>query len=236
MALIIYIGKGCNGSTAPEDDSTIVASPKINEGPSTETALTAHESFKVKLPDGVELDAFKGGIEDQLVTFLNNPSALAGKNVWFDFDNLNFKTGSADITEESIKQVQNIAVILKAYPKLKIKIGGYTDKTGDSLSNFKLSQGRAESVLSALKSSGANPSQLLGAEGYGSSNANAPADAPDEERKKEPENFSQCKGKIIRDAGCSILNAGTGPYSFRSSPPRRKCVLSQGVSYRWQWL
>jgi outer membrane protein OmpA-like peptidoglycan-associated protein len=185
MALIIYIGKGCNGSTAPEDDSTMVASPKINEGPSNETALPAHESLKVKLPDGVELDAFKGGIEDQLVTFLNNPSAVAGKNAWFDFDNLSFKTGSADITEESIKQVQNIAAILKAYPKLKIKIGGYTDKTGDSLANFKLSQGRAESVLSALKSSGANPSQLLGAEGYGSSFAKAPTDAPDEERKKD---------------------------------------------------
>ena len=116
----------------------------------------------------------------------NEETGVYRKNlVWFDFDNLNFKTGSADITEESIKQVQNIAAILKAYPKLKIKIGGYTDKTGDSLANFKLSQGRAESVLSALKSSGANPSQLLGAEGYGTSNAKAPADAPDEERKKD---------------------------------------------------
>jgi outer membrane protein OmpA-like peptidoglycan-associated protein len=185
MALIIYIGKGCNGATVPEKDSAIGASSKTYEEPSTESALPAHESLKVKLPDGVELDAFKGGIEDQLVAFLNNPSAVAGKNVWFDFDNLNFKTGSADITEESMKQVQNITAILKAYPKLKIKIGGYTDKTGDSLANLKLSQARAESVLSALKSSGANPSQLAGAEGYGSSYAKASADAPDEERKKD---------------------------------------------------
>jgi len=31
-------------------------------------AAPVRESLKVKLPDGVELDAYKGGIEDQLVS------------------------------------------------------------------------------------------------------------------------------------------------------------------------
>lgn len=144
----------------------------------------AMESIKVKLPDGTELDAYKGGIEDRLVAFLNDPNSKGGKDVWFDFDNLNFKTGSADITDESMVQVNNIAAILKAYPKLKIKIGGYTDKSGDENVNMKISQDRANSVSNALKAKG-DGKQIAGAEGYGSKFATAAADAPDEERKKD---------------------------------------------------
>lgn len=149
-----------------------------------EDAATAKESVHVMLPNGKELNAYKGGIEDMLVVFLNDSSSKAGKDVWFDFDNLNFKTGSAEITEESQLQVSNISEILKAYPKLKIKIGGYTDKTGDSLTNLALSNNRAKVVadaLAKLNSSG----QVTGAEGYGSQFAKAAADAPDAERAKD---------------------------------------------------
>jgi outer membrane protein OmpA-like peptidoglycan-associated protein len=131
------------------------------------------------------LYAYKGGIEDQLVTFLNDTASVAGKNVWFDFDTLNFNTGSAEITDESLTQVQNITAILKSYPKLKIKIGGYTDKTGDSLANLKLSQARANAVLAALKTEGANMKQIQGAEGYGSQLAKADTGAADEEKQKD---------------------------------------------------
>ncbi len=93
------------------------------------------------MPDGVTLEAYKGGIEDQLVAFLKDAQhKKAGKDVWFDFDNLNFKTGSAELTDDSRQQVQNIAAILKAFPNTKIKIGGYTDRSGDSLANIKLSR------------------------------------------------------------------------------------------------
>ena len=162
--------------TAPSADTAVVQP--------TATA-PAMESIKVKLPDGTEIDAYRGGIEDQLVSFLNDPSKQPDKNTWFDFDNLNFETGSATITNESMKQVQNIAAILKAFPKATIKIGGYTDRTGDSTSNLKLSQSRAEAVVATLKTNGAKASQLAGAEGYGSQFAKAAADAPDEERKKD---------------------------------------------------
>ncbi len=142
-------------------------------------------TIKVTLPNGVVLDAYKGGIEDQLVTFLNDSTAKAGKDVWFDFDKLNFKTASADITDSSQAQVKNIAAILKAYPKAKIKIGGYTDKTGDSLTNKKLSQSRAVSVSAALKAAGSSPAQITGAEGYGSAFAKTPADGPEAEKMKD---------------------------------------------------
>lgn len=185
IGLIWYFARGCNSSqtnaaavvdTMAKTVDTPMAAPVVSE---------VHESLKVKLPDGVALDAYKGGIEDQLVAFLNDPASKASKDVWFDFDNLNFQTGSAQITDESQKQVQNITAILKAYPKVKIKIGGYTDKTGDSISNLKLSAERAKSVLTALKTAGANASQIVGSEGYGSLFAKAAADAPDEDRKND---------------------------------------------------
>jgi outer membrane protein OmpA-like peptidoglycan-associated protein len=186
IVLLMFLGKGCNGT-----DKTAAVVPIDTVAKTIDSAVVqpvvaaVRESLKVKLPDGVELDAYKGGIEDELVGFLNNPSSVAGKDVWFDFDNLNFKTGSSDITDESMVQVKNISAILKAYPKLKIKIGGYTDKTGDSLSNIKLSQSRAIAVVTQLKTDGASAGQLVGAEGYGSQFAKAAADAPDAERQKD---------------------------------------------------
>jgi outer membrane protein OmpA-like peptidoglycan-associated protein len=185
LGLIIFIFKGCKGSNDSYDSEIVASDTVANETANMAPANLQHESLKVKLPDGTELDAYKNGIEDQLVSFLNNPASIPGKDVWFDFDNLNFKTGSADITEDSKIQLQNIAAILKAYPKVKIKIGGYTDKTGDSLTNLKLSQSRADAVEASLKTSGVGALQLVGAEGYGSQYATVSASASDEERKKD---------------------------------------------------
>lgn len=184
LALIYFLrGKG-------KSDEMAVTPPTEQTSPAPDTsssisAAPAPESIKVKLPDGSELDAYRGGIEDRLVSFLNDPNSKGGKDVWFDFDNLNFKTGSAELTEESMVQVNNIAAILKAYPKLVIKIGGYTDKSGDEKVNMKLSQDRANAVSGSLKAKGVNNKQIAGAEGYGSQFAKAAADAPDEERKKD---------------------------------------------------
>jgi outer membrane protein OmpA-like peptidoglycan-associated protein len=157
---------------------SVVASPPPS-------SIPANETIKVKLPNGVELDAYEGGIEDQLVSFLNDPSKQVDKNIWFDFDNLNFETNSSTITPESMKQIRNIVMILKAFPRASIKIGGYTDKTGDEPANMKLSQDRADAVLMSLKNEGITAGQLAGAEGYGSQYAKAPATAPDDERKKD---------------------------------------------------
>ena len=187
-ALIWFLSKGCNNesketsstdtsttmTTPPPDTSTKVAAPPM---------MPARELLKVKLADGTEMAAFKGGVEDQLVACLNDASCTAGKDKWFDFDNINFKTASAALTDSSAAQVSNIVAILKAYPKAKIKIGGYTDKTGDAAANKKLSQQRADAVMNAIKAGGATASQLMGAEGYGSEFAKVDASASDEERK-----------------------------------------------------
>lgn len=182
VALVWFLSRGGGGG----DDDTSTMTDTASAAKDTTTNM-APVSIKVKLPDGAELDAYKGGIEDQLVNYLNSidPGDSISKGRWFDFDNLNFKAGSNVLTAESHRQLQNIAAILKAYPKVKIRIGGYTDKTGREQENRKLSQRRADAVVAALKNRGADPGQLVGAEGYGSRFARAATDAPDAERKPD---------------------------------------------------
>ncbi len=188
IILLWYLVKGCGGRTETVATDTIAANNMADTAVAqvaTAGTEVTRESIKVSLPDGTVLNAYKGGIEDQLVAFLKDDSRPAGKDVWFDFDNLNFRTGSAEIMEESQGQVENIAAILKAFPKARIKVGGYTDRSGDSLANIRLSQSRADAVLASLKTLKTDNTQLQGAEGYGSQFAKAPASAPDDERKKD---------------------------------------------------
>lgn len=72
--------------------------------------------------------------------------------------------------------------ILKAYPDAKIKIGGYTDKTGNEDNNKKISQLRADFIKSELTKKADIGKQVISAEGYGSEFAKVPAEASDEER------------------------------------------------------
>jgi outer membrane protein OmpA-like peptidoglycan-associated protein len=181
-ALLFYLFRSCNApktETIPTDTTAVVA-PAPDTAVMTPPAIV-RESFKVELPNGTMLDAYKGGIEDQLVTFLKDNSAVVSKDKWFDFDNLTFNTGTAEITAESQAQINNIAAILKAFPKAKIKIGGYTDKTGDEAANMTLSKARAAAVKTALTTAGVGK-QVTDAEGYGSQFAKAAADAPESDR------------------------------------------------------
>ena len=55
---------------------------------------------------------------------------------------------------------------MKAFPQVNIKVGGYTDNVGDPKVNQKLSQARAEMVMSALLTNGIE-SRRMEDEGYG---------------------------------------------------------------------
>lgn len=142
---------------------------------------------EVTLPNGVKLQAYPGGIEDQLIKFIQSDEYKNGteetlKNKWFNFDDLNFDKGKTTLVPESKRQLDNITAILKAFPDVKIKIGGYTDKTGNDTDNLKLSDGRAKAVQAKLKESGVG-AQVPEAEGYGEKFATVAETASDEERK-----------------------------------------------------
>ena len=125
--------------------------------------------MKVKLPDGSELNVPSRGVEARLVSYLNDSSAPVSDTTWFDFDRLLFDTGKATLQPASQEQLTNIAAILKAYPQVKIRIGGYTDNTGDPAANLQLSEQRANNVMAELVNLGIDPARIA-AKGYGAEN------------------------------------------------------------------
>jgi outer membrane protein OmpA-like peptidoglycan-associated protein len=120
----------------------------------------------VKLPDGTSLNAPARGVESRLVTYLNDSTAAVTEDTWFDFDRLLFDTGKATLQPQSQEQLGNIAAILKAFPKVRIRIGGYTDNTGDPAANLTLSQARADNVMAELARLGVT-AERMEAKGYG---------------------------------------------------------------------
>jgi len=127
------------------------------------------DMMKVKLPDGSELNVPSRGVEARLVSYLNDSSAPVSDNTWFDFDRLLFDTGRATLQPASQEQLTNIAEILKAYPQVKIRIGGYTDNTGDAAANVQLSQQSADKVMEELTRLGIDPARM-NAKGFGDEN------------------------------------------------------------------
>lgn len=177
-----FINSKKNTDTTVVVDTTLVSEPIVT----ATTTTTTQTLSEVILPNGTKLQAYPGGIEDRLIRFIQsdeykNATDEQLKNSWFNFDDLNFEFGTAALTAASQRQLENITAILKAFPDVKIKIGGYTDKKGDDAANKKLSDSRAKEIRKALKNAGVG-AQVPEAEGYGEEFATIDENASDEER------------------------------------------------------
>ncbi len=88
-----------------------------------------------------------GSAGDQMMKFID--TGFEGDPT-FRFKNLNFETGSSSLTKEAMEEVDNVAAIMKAYPKVNVEIHGHTDNTGDAAANKQLSSERAGAVMGRL--------------------------------------------------------------------------------------
>lgn len=183
LAAGYFLFKQCENkevqSTVVEVDSTRIESDTVNV---LNDSLDSRTTTTIALPNNASVEAYEGGIEQQITTFLSSPEYAEATNEilkdrWFDFDNLNFEFGTTQLTPESQVQLENIRSILQAYPDAKIKIGAYSDRKGDDQLNLELSQKRAEAVKSAL-----NSAQVVEAEGYGEQFATVAESASDQQR------------------------------------------------------
>jgi flagellar motor protein MotB len=133
--------------------------------------------FRKVLPDGKVLTIPQHGVESRLLNFIESDRPVNGVS-WFTFDRLRFKTNSVVLEPESQEQLNNIVQILKSYPSVRIKLGGYTDTTGTDEHNLKLSEDRATSVRQSLIDLGADGHKIE-AQGYGSAYPIADNDTPE---------------------------------------------------------
>jgi OOP family OmpA-OmpF porin len=124
----------------------------------------------LKLKDGVRQIIGANSTESKLYQFLIDPAKEIDEvdptKGWIGFDRIYFDTNKATLTNESLWQLSNVASILKRFPAAKIKIGGYTDASGNAFNNLKLSTERAKAAKDALVSLGV-PADRLTAAGYG---------------------------------------------------------------------
>ena len=121
------------------------------------------------LSSGVTLNIPENGIENNLLKFIEDKDVVINKTTWFDFDRLTFETGKSTLKPESEEQLKNIAEILKAYPNVAVKLGGYTDNVGKANDNLQLSGERALMVKAELIKLGITDARLE-SEGYGQEN------------------------------------------------------------------
>lgn len=175
-------------TTTMVGDSTMVDNDSSSMSTDTANTMTTTKTDEDIDLNGTMLKGYKGGMEDQMISFLksgaytNAADDAALKDNWYNFDHVNFKIGSStELESGSQGQLENLVAILKSYPDAKIKIGGYTDKTGDEAKNKKLSADRANYIKDWLSKQGVG-TQVIAADGYGSEFATVDASATNEER------------------------------------------------------
>ncbi|MEE9373365.1 MAG: OmpA family protein [Saprospiraceae bacterium] len=78
----------------------------------------------------------------------------------FVLTNIFFDSGTSDLQEISMLEINKLADILKSKPSLRLKITGHTDEVGSDSDNMVLSKERAEAVKIALVSSGIKPIRI----------------------------------------------------------------------------
>lgn len=186
-ALIWFIMKGCNhetGNTAITTDTItvratdveVVTTPPVPDFTIDADSTISYvygDTITEQLPNGTTIGIPYNSAEAKLIsnikTVLKNgiDASEEGKKArWIDLYDIQFSK-MLTYRQGAQNQINNIAMILKAYPSIHIKIGGYTDNTGSDEVNQKLSLERATQVTNDLGKIGVSK-QLVQAEGYGS--------------------------------------------------------------------
>ena len=140
------------------------------------------DNTEITLPDGSKMEVGENSTENKLFAMLNDANFAVSDDKtqgWVTLDRVYFSTGKADLTANSEAQVANIITLLKAFPTATVKVGGYTDNTGDAAVNQKVSTERAKSVADKLIAGGVEAARIE-SEGYGAQHFVCPANDSDE--------------------------------------------------------
>lgn len=160
------------GRGKPADDAVVatvpVTAPDVVVPVEPELAPVAIDPASIVIP-GLDMTTFgEGTVERSLVGFINSDRApCTDSDCWFTLDRVTFDTAKSTIDMgRSTEQLNNLKLIMDAYPTLKLKFGGYTDNTGNEAANMKLSTDRASAIVTALAGMGVGADRMR-SEGYG---------------------------------------------------------------------
>ncbi len=88
-------------------------------------------------------------------------------------NNIFFDKNKSTLRKQSMVEIQTVQKMLKENPNMVIEISGHTDSQGNNVLNQKLSQARAQAVVTFLTKKGI-PAKQLKAKGYGKAQPVAP--------------------------------------------------------------
>jgi flagellar motor protein MotB len=123
--------------------------------PPAPPAVTLHAPAvpgAIVLPGGKSLDVAADSVEAQMAHGLSDASLQLPHT--YDLEHLTFDYDSSTITPTSAKTVNDLAVMLDAYPTSRIRVVGHTDSVGTTAANQPLSEARAKAVKEALVAKG----------------------------------------------------------------------------------
>lgn len=80
-----------------------------------------------------------------------------------------FETASANVTDDSLSEIRNVAQAMREFPESTLVLEGHTDNVGNAASNRALSQSRAETVKQILVEEMGIDADRVSAKGYGES-------------------------------------------------------------------
>ncbi len=95
---------------------------------------------------------------------VNSLGCAQGENIILT--GVTFTSGTANLTTDSQKSLDRTVAILGQAPEMKLEIAGYTDSVGNEARNLKISNLRAQAVVSYLVIKGIEEERLI-AKGYG---------------------------------------------------------------------
>lgn len=126
----------------------------------------------VVIPD---VDTDQDGVIDRLDDCSESPKQFSVDEkgcsiISLNFAGVNFESNAYELTEESKKHLDEVAITINLSPEIqhKIEVSAHTDYKGSGSSNLALSEKRAQAVKDYLVLRGVNEKRLV-AKGYGES-------------------------------------------------------------------
>ncbi|MRG45160.1 OmpA family protein [Chitinophaga sp. SYP-B3965] len=177
------VGKAINKTSGDaEGDVSVTLTNETKSSIRQSSSKTGSGEFRFQLDAGADFNVvgkkknYLSNIEKITTKGLNRSQALyvqlelgveealEGKQI--KLDNIYYDLNRSDLRPDASTDLQKLIVFMQDNPSLRIELSSHTDARGSEIHNLKLSQARAQSVVSYLIRNGVSKDRMV-AKGYG---------------------------------------------------------------------